>query len=228
VVDQILLYGETRRGWLGVRLANLNPEAAARAGGDNGAVVTRITPNGPAAVAGLQAGDIVLKFAAHDVIDSRALTRMVGEAQVGEQVAMEVLRDGARINIIATIQRLEETESGTRVARADAAAAPRRDGGPRGGRFFGVALSELDASLREEFQIEPEVQGLVVLGTDVGGENEGVLRPGDVVEAISFKPVSSIMLARAIAGEAAIGEHAIVVRINREGALTYRRLRARS
>ncbi len=55
VVDQILRYGETRRGWLGVRLANLSDEASVRAGydGEGGAVVTRITPNGPAAAAGL-------------------------------------------------------------------------------------------------------------------------------------------------------------------------------
>src|SRR5262245_43357538 len=79
VVDQILRYGEIRRGWLGVRLANLNEATAVRAGyqGDHGAVVTRITPNGPAASAGLRPGDVVLRFGGRDVADSRALTRMV-------------------------------------------------------------------------------------------------------------------------------------------------------
>jgi hypothetical protein len=91
-----------------------------------------------------------------------------------------------------------------------------------------VALSELDASLREEFQIEPDIRGLVVLAVDVGGENEGVLRPGDVIEAMAFQAVDSIATARAVAGRAAIGEHAIVIRVNRDGDVTYRRLRARS
>jgi S1-C subfamily serine protease len=91
-----------------------------------------------------------------------------------------------------------------------------------------VALSELDASLREEFQIEPNVQGLVVLGVDVGGENENVLRAGDVIEAIGPQELESMAAARAIAGRAAIGENAVVVRINRDGAITYRRLEARS
>jgi serine protease Do len=223
VVDQILRYGETRRGWLGVRLANLNADNGA---GQRGAVVTRVTPNGPAASAGLAPGDLVVKFGERDVPDSRALTRMVGEAQVGDRVAIGVVRDGAPVTIIVTIQRLEE--AATRAARNDEPAGPRRDGGPRGGRFFGVALSELDASLREEFQIEPDVIGLVVLGTDIGGANEDVLRAGDVVEAMAFQPVDSIILARAIAGEAANGEHAIVLRINRAGEITYRRLKARS
>ena len=88
VVDQITRYGEIRRGWLGVRLANMSRAAADRAGydGANGAVVTRITPNGPAAAAGLRPGDVVLRFNGRDVADSRALTRMVGEAQVGSTV----------------------------------------------------------------------------------------------------------------------------------------------
>ena len=231
VVDQLVRFGETRRGWLGVRLANLTPATADRAGysGTSGAVVTRVTPGGPAAAAGLRPGDVVLKFNGRDISDSRTLTRMVGEAQVGAQTAIEIVRDGRRVTITATIQRLEETEGGgTRVARSEEGDEPRRDGGPRGGRIFGIALSEIDASLREEFQLEPDVQGLVVLSIDVGGENEGVLRAGDVIEAIGAQRTDSVAAARAIAGRAAIGEHAIVARINRDGAVTYRRLQARS
>ena len=229
VVDQLVRYGETRRGWLGVRLANLNRATAERAGydGEAGAVVTRITPGGPAAAAGLRPGDIVLKFGGRDVADSRSLTRMVGEAAVGSEAQIEIIREGRRLTIVASIERLEESD-GARVARDDGSLAPRRDGGPRGGRIFGVALSELDAGLREEFQIEPNVRGLVVLAVDVGGENEGVVRAGDVIEAIGPEDVDSLAGARAIAGRAATGEHPVVVRINREGGVTYRRLAARS
>lgn len=232
VVDQIVRFGETRRGWLGVRLANVTRAVADRAGyeGTNGAVVTRITPNGPAARAGLRTGDIVLRFNGRDIPDSRALTRLVGEAQVGTTATIDVIREGRRQQITANIERLEETTGGARVARGEEGGGetPRRDGGPRGGRIFGIALSELDASLREEFQIEPDVQGLVVLAIDVGAENEGVLRPGDVIEALGPAPTDTISAARAIAGRAAIGEHAIVARINRDGGVTYRRLQARS
>jgi serine protease Do len=230
VVDQLLRYGETRRGWLGVRLANVTAALAQRAGyqGGDGAVITRITPGGPAAAAGLRAGDIVLRFGERDVTDSRALTRMVGESGVGEEVSIDIIRDGRRMTFTATIQRLEETPSGPRVARNGRSSPPRVDGGPRSGRIFGVALSELDASLREEFQIEPDVRGVVVLAVDVGGENEGVVRPGDVIEAMAFEPIDSLAAARAVAGRAAIGEHAVVIRINRAGEVTYRRLRARS
>jgi serine protease Do len=230
VVDQILRYGEIRRGWLGVRLANVTAAVAERAGyrGENGAVVTRVTPGGPAAAAGLRPGDIVLKFAGRDVADSRSLTRMVGEAQVGATAPLEIVRDGQRMTLTATIERLEESESGPRVSSGGEPSGPRRDGGPRGGRIFGVALSELDPSLREEFQIEPDVEGLVVLSIDIDSANETVLRPGDVIEQMAFQDTDSMVAARAIAGEAAVGEHNVVVRINREGQRTYRRLRARS
>ena len=95
-----------------------NRAAADRAGydGATGAVVTRITPNGPAAAAGLRPGDVVLRFNGQDIPDSRALTRMVGEAQVGSTVAIDIVRDGRRMQIAATIERLEETDSGARVA----------------------------------------------------------------------------------------------------------------
>jgi serine protease Do len=230
VVDQLLRYGETRRGWLGVRLANVTPPIAERAGhrGDAGAVVTRITPNGPAARAGLRAGDIVLRFNGAEVPDSRALTRMVGDSAVGTTVPLDIVRDGERMTLRATIELLQEGEASPRIATGEESRAPRRDGGPRGGRVFGVALSELDASLREEFQIDPGVEGVVVLAVDIGSANDGVLRPGDVIEQMAFQPTDSMIAARAIAGEAAVDEHNIVVRINRGGQRTYRRLRARS
>ncbi len=231
VVDQLLRFGEIRRGWLGVRLANVTADIAARSGwrGPGGAVITRITPGGPAERAGLRPGDVVIRFAGREVADSRALTRMAGESAVGQEVAVEIMRNGRQISIVASIERLIEAEGGARIASGGTAEHFRRDdGGPRSGRIFGIALSELDPSLREEFQIEPRVRGLVVLNVDVGAANGAVVRAGDVIEAMGFEPVDTIAGARDIAGRAAIGESAIIIRIHRDGAVTYRRLVARS
>lgn len=227
VLDQILRYGETRRGWLGVRLSNV-PVGENDTGPRPGAVITRITPGGPAATAGLRAGDVVLKFSGHDVADSRALTRMVGEAQIGSRADIEIVRGGRRMNISATIQRLEETPRAQAGNVRPGEPPPRSDGGPRGGRILGLALSELDASLREEFQIEPGVRGLVVLSSGDDATEHPAFMPGDVIVEMGFTPVETITGARAVAGRAAVGEHAIVVKVNRDGQITYRRLAARS
>jgi serine protease Do len=225
VVAQILRYGEIRRGWLGVRLADVNSDN----GDQPGAVVTRITPNGPASAAGLRSGDVVERFGGRPVPNSRALTRMIGDAQIGASVPIDIIRDGRHLTIAATIQRLQEsTQTRASNDEDEGPVAPRSDGGPRGGRIFGVSLNELDAGLREEFQIDPNVRGLVVVGADIGGANDGVLRPGDVIEQIAFQRVDSLNAARAIAGRASIGEQPVVVRVNRGGAITYRRLLARS
>ncbi|HVY84207.1 MAG TPA: Do family serine endopeptidase [Caulobacterales bacterium] len=228
VVDQLLRYGETRRGWLGVRLSNVDAALADRLGMPHpqGAVVTRVTPGGPAALAGVRPGDIVMKFAGRDVSDSRALTRFVGEADIGARVPVEVLRAGRRTTIAVTIQRLEETaaEGSPREESDDGSGATRRDGGPRGARILGVAVSELDASLREEFQIEPRVHGLVVLSVDPSDNDAASLKPGDVIEQIAFQPVDTISAARAAAARAGPGNRAVIVKVNRDGAVTYRRL----
>jgi serine protease Do len=224
VIAQLRSYGETRRGWLGVRLSNVGPEDAARAGLDdsNGAVVTRITPGGPAADAGLRAGDIIRAFAGAPVADSHALTRMVGDAAIGENIAIDIIRAGRRMTLNAAIARLEEPSARPQASvRGGEAPELRRDGGPRGGRIFGLSLSELDAGLRAYFQIEPGVRGLVVMSVDPSSEAVGRFRAGDVIDRIGGADIESMDLARAAASH----ERALVVRLNREGALSYRVLR---
>jgi serine protease Do len=220
VVAQLLRYGETRRGYLGVRLSNLSDDEARRAGvaDGRGAVITRVTPGGPAAIAGLRQGDVIVAFGGRAANDSRALTRMVGEAQIGASVPVDIMRDGRRQRITVSIARLEE--SGV------AAASDRPgDDGPRGGRLLGIALSELDAGLRAQFQIEPSVQGLVVQGVETGGHAEDLVRPGDVITAIGFQPVTTMNDARAVISRAAVEERALVLTINRDGRRTYRSVR---
>ena len=72
------------------------------------------------------------------------------------------------------------------------------------------------------------LRGLVVLGSDVGGANDGVFKPGDVIEAMAFQPISSMSAARAIATRANVGERPFVVQILRDGVVSYRRMVARS
>src|SRR5262249_44991138 len=131
---------------------------------------------------------------------------------------VDIIRDGQRRRVDVVIARLEES--------APAAASGRQgDDGPRGGRLLGMALSELDAGLRAQYQIEPNVKGLVVLGVEAGGPAEGLVRPGDVVTAIAFAPVETMANARAVIGRAAVEERALVLALDRDGRRTYRSVR---
>jgi len=228
VVAQLLAYGETRRGWLGVRLADVDDVLARRFDlpRARGALITRVTPGGPAARAGLRPGDIVLRFAEHDIASARALTRHIGASQIGARVSLDVFREGARLTLEAAIERLEGAPARTRVGAIvgpDERVA--REGGPRGLRLMGLSLSELDASLRAEYQIEPEQRGLLVLSVEPGGEAARKFAVGDLIEAAAFEPVDTVDAARAIAERAARARRPIVLRVERDGRTTYRSMR---
>ena len=109
VVDQLREFGETRRGWLGVRIQNVDPDMAEALGLEaaEGALITDV-PEGPAQVAGLEAGDVILEFNGEKIEDTRELVRVVADTPVGDAVEVLVFRDGAEQRKTVEIGRLEE------------------------------------------------------------------------------------------------------------------------
>lgn len=105
VMDQLIRYGEVRRGRLGADLADLAPGEANARGlpGATGAVVTRIEPSGAAEAAGLRSGDAITGFNGEDVREARDLRNRVGLVPVGETVRLSGLRDGGRFDATLTI-----------------------------------------------------------------------------------------------------------------------------
>lgn len=95
VVDQLKEFGETRRGWLGVRIQDVTEDMADAMGLPDaaGALVSDV-PEGPAMDAGMKAGDVITNFDGVDVADTRGLVRQVGATQVGKTVRVTVWRDG--------------------------------------------------------------------------------------------------------------------------------------
>ncbi|MDP6218268.1 MAG: Do family serine endopeptidase, partial [Alphaproteobacteria bacterium] len=99
VVQQLQDFGRTRRGWLGVFIQEVTEDIAESLGlkTANGALVASVTENGPADKAGLQAGDVILKFDGQAVEKSRDLPRIVAETAVEKTVEVELVRDGKTI-----------------------------------------------------------------------------------------------------------------------------------
>ncbi|MFZ4122219.1 MAG: Do family serine endopeptidase [Caulobacterales bacterium] len=212
-ITQLVSFGETRRGWLGVTFSALQVTPS------RGAIVSRVSPGGPAARAGLRPGDVIARFDGRAVPDDRALTRMIAEAEVGRAVSLEVLRGGREMTVAVEIGRLDEEEVGP-VGEGGALA------GPAGrGRVFGMTISDITPALRARYAISEGAHGVVVVSVDPGSDANGKVRPGDVITQIAFGDVDDVDAARALALRAEGGSRAVLVRINRGGDLTVRAIR---
>ena len=176
VVDQLKEYGETRRGWLGVRIQDVTDDVAEAMGLEQtkGALVTDV-PEGPAKEAGILQGDVILNFDGVEVADTRGLVRQVGNTTVGKAVRVTVFRDGKTVTVKVTLGRREEAEAIPAVQPQQAAPDEPRE-------MLGMTLSPVTDKLAEELNLAPNAQGLVVIEVDEMSEAyEKGLRAGDVI-----------------------------------------------
>ena len=111
VIDQLIKYGETKRGWLGVRIQTVTNEIADSLGLNEtiGALVTDVNKNSPADKAGLEQGDIITEFNGQKVKTMRDLPRLVGEAEVGKPAKLKIWRKKRFITKTVVLGRLEDT-----------------------------------------------------------------------------------------------------------------------
>ena len=129
VVDQLREYGETRRGWLGVRIQPVTDDIADSLGLDSakGALVAGVIKGGPVDDGSIKAGDVILKFDGKTVSEMRDLPRVVAESAVGKQVDVVVLRDGKEQTVKVKLGRLEDSDQAA--ASGDAAPDGSQDDG---------------------------------------------------------------------------------------------------
>ena len=191
VIDQLREFGETRRGWLGVRIQEVTDEIAESLAMNEamGALVAGVTDDGPAAKAEIEAGDVIIKFDGREVEEMRELPRMVAETAIGKEVEVVVLRKGEEVNISVTLERLEEniaTEvAATTEGEAEEAPAEKSE-------VLGMMLAELDDALREQFSIDQDVTGVVVTEVTPGSSaEEKRVTAGDVIKEVAQEPVES-------------------------------------
>jgi serine protease Do len=118
VLGQLRERGKVTRGYLGVAVAPVPPDAARAAGIDarHGALVAEVVPGSPAAEAGLKPGDVITAFQSAKIEDPHGLTRRVGGTPPGTSVTLEVARDGKRRNVTTTLAHLRD-EPAPRAAR---------------------------------------------------------------------------------------------------------------
>ena len=192
VIEQLREFGHARRGWLGVRIQTVTDDLVEglRLKDTKGALVANVTPDGPAAAAGIQQGDVITEFDGKPITEMRKLPRIVAETPVEQEVAVVVWRQGREMTLKVTLGELDETE--TAAATTDL---PKESQGPTSEgpvEALGLVVAELSPELRERFQLGDETAGVVV--TEVapdGAAAEKGLQPGDVIVEVDQQTVSS-------------------------------------
>ncbi|WP_236545332.1 DegQ family serine endoprotease [Tropicimonas marinistellae] len=213
VIDQLQEYGETRRGWLGVRIQDVTDDVADAIGLEEarGALVTDV-PEGPAEEAGVLSGDVILSFDGIDVDDTRGLVQQVGNSEVGKSVRMTVFRDGKTETLLVTLGRRE-------VAEGAVPATAQKTEEPQDAEVLGMTVTAVTEELAAEMNLGSDAQGLVV--KEVAEDSEAFekgLRAGDVITQAGQVEVASIEDLEARLEEATeAGRKSILLLIRRAG-----------
>ncbi|UWR21423.1 Do family serine endopeptidase [Sulfitobacter sp. S190] len=216
VVDQLQEFGETRRGWLGVRIQDVTDDVADAIGLEaaTGALITDV-PEGPARDAGLQTGDVIVSFDGVDVEDTRGLVRQVGNSPVGAVVQVTVLREGETQTIPVTLGRREDADG----AAAPEEEEPEAEAEAESSELLGLTLTALTDDMREELGVADDMNGLVV--TDVEADSEAAekgLIAGDVITEAGQQPVASISeLTRSVEAAREAGRKSLLLLVRRGG-----------
>jgi serine protease Do len=190
IIDQLRQFGETRRGWLGVRIQNVD-DATAEAlslGSARGALIAGIDDKGPAKPAGLEVGDVIIRFDGKDVKESRDLPRLVATTPVGKAVDVVVMRKGGEIRKQVTLGRLEDGEkqqqAGLQQPPTEVPTATRQ--------ALGLNLSGVTDELRQRYSLKDTVKGVVVTRVEPNSPAaDKRIQPGDVIVEVGQEPVAN-------------------------------------
>lgn len=191
VINQLREFGRTRRGWIGVQIQTVTDEIAeslGMTGPARGALVASVAEDGPAGKAGVQAGDVILRFNEKDVESMRALPRIVARTPINETVKVEVLRNGELVTLNLDIGLLDE--DGGEVEPASTS--PDSDVDASAGEtVLGMSLARLTPGLRSQYGIDETVEGAVI--TDIADGSPAStqdLRAGDVIMEVTQEKVT--------------------------------------
>jgi serine protease Do len=190
VVDQLRQFGELRRGWLGVRIQQVTDEIAESLNVKpaRGALVAGVDDKGPAKPAGIEPGDVVVKFDGKDIKEPKDLSRIVADTAVGKEVEVVIIRKGEEQSRRVTLGRLEDSEK-PQPASVKSAPEPEKLVTQKA---LGLDLANLSKDLRSRYKIKDSVKGVII--TNVDGASDAAekrLSAGDVIVEVAQEAVSN-------------------------------------
>ena len=164
VVEQLREFKEVRRGWLGVKIQQVTDELGESLGVKpaRGALIAGIDEKGPAGPAGIQAGDVIVKFDGKDIKEMKELPRIVADTPVGKDVEVVIIRKGKEEKKTVKLARLEDSEKPVQ-ATVKSAPPPEKSTVQKS---LGLELSSLTDELRKRYKIKDTIKGVVITGVE--------------------------------------------------------------
>jgi serine protease Do len=190
VIDQLREFKEVRRGWLGVRIQQVSDEIAESLSikPARGALVAGIDDKGPAKPAGIEAGDVIVKFDGKDVKEMRDLPKIVADTPVGKDVEVVVIRKGKEEKKSVKLGRLEDEKQAALNNKKDSV----QDDKPAVKKALGLDLANLTDELRKKHNIKDKVKGVLITGVEPNSPAaEKRLAPGMVIAEVQQQPVTN-------------------------------------
>jgi serine protease Do len=192
VIDQLRQFGETRRGWLGVRIQQVTDDLAQilNVKPVRGALIAGIDDKGPAKPAGLESGDVIVKFDGKEIREMRDLPRVVADAPVGKDVEVVIIRKGKEETKTVRLGRLEDGEK-------PAPASVKKDNAPAESkpvvkRTLGLDLANLTDDLRKKYKVKESLKGAIVTSVEPGSAAaEKRLNEGTIILEIEREQVAT-------------------------------------
>jgi serine protease Do len=190
VVDSLRQYGELRRGWLGVRIQQVTDEIAESLNikPARGALIAGVEDKGPAKPAGIEPGDVVIKFDGKDIKEPKDLSRVVADTAVGKSVDVVIIRKGTEETKKVTLGRLEDGEKVQAAAKTKDEPAEK----PVTQKALGLDLATLSKDLRTRYKIKDSVKGVIITSVDTSSDAaEKRLSAGEVIVEVAQEAVAN-------------------------------------
>ncbi len=191
-LESLLQHGRIIRGYLGIQSRAAQPGQAPQT--TLGVVVDDVIPGSPAADAHLQRGDVIVKFAGHEVKTFPELRSLVSQAEMNKKIDLEVQRDGKPVKLTAAIKEQPENYPTARVVpgpnQPQITPAPNPNDEPDESNVLGALdVENLTPTLSQQLDLPNNAHGVVVTKSD---SSNGELQKGDVIEEINQRPIRSV------------------------------------
>jgi serine protease Do len=191
VKDSLVRDGTVKRGYLGVRIRDLDDEVAQKLGiaKGTGVIVNELYPNTPASRGGLQAGDVITKIGDKTIADGRTLQEIVAGSPLNQPVPFEIVRDGKRMTVSVTI---EEQPQQFGLANTPPATPSSNKESPASVDAVGISVQDLTPQLARSLGFDANTRGVVIADVQSGSVSQlAGLRAGMLILKINNEPVET-------------------------------------